>query len=760
MSNSKRKYPLEAHTRTNINTKLINLGFCLDENSKHCNVFQERAKTEYQDNLLNGKNPDYLIYSSGTDTPIAVIEAKRPGIKLENALLQASELYAKPLRVSIVFVTNDTFVYSYNINENKPLKIDGAEIQDFVDEVTIKRFIENGSEIESSPKGLNYSKEELLSLFKRANNLLRKAGLRDGYERFSVFADILFLKLMDDLDDIAEISKNSIPLDKRVNWKNLMSKPEGDIGLFLEDSIKPKLREKYGDVFDNTLNISNENILKDLLDEINTIDFNKIDSDIKGDAFEFFLKNVTNGNKDLGEYYTPRHIIRTIINLISPKFGQTIYDPFCGTGGFLLECFKYLSNNSNMKDDTIRKKIKTESIFGREITSTARIAKMNMILFGDGHTNIIQMDSLEQPVDKEFDIVVSNIPYSQKTDSGGLYSVPTDNGDSVFIQHMWRAVKDGGTMAAIVPETFLYDGGVIKDTRKLIVNSSESITVVSLPRGVFNPYTPTKTSIFIARKKEKETIRELKDVYYFIIRNDGFELGARRRVLPGKSDYSSLLAEYNEKNTIIPNSIRVAGDKIKSTDNYSLLPFSYMEHIPITASRTVYLKDFTSEKKVKFNKEVYDDDDECAILQVSKKGIFLEEIYSAREMGELSQKYKKVSVGDIVYNPHRINIGSIGVVQNIHPNMFVSSIYVVFETSKDFPPHYLVSKLKSSEYLSIINDYCLGGARAILSYEQLIKIKLVKPTENEIEKYVKISNKIEKSYNEYLTALNELSITI
>jgi len=122
-----------------------------------------------------------------------------------------------------------------------------------------------------------------------------------------------------------------------------------------------------------------------------------------------------------------------------------------------------------MKDENVRKKIKAESIFGREITSTSRIAKMNMILFGDGHTNIVQMDSLEQPVDEKFDIVVSNIPYSQKTDNGGLYSIPTDNGDSVFIQHMWRAVRDGGTMAAIVPETFLYDGGVIEETRRLLI---------------------------------------------------------------------------------------------------------------------------------------------------------------------------------------------------------------------------------------------------------------------------------------------------
>jgi len=753
MAKNIRKSPLEAYTRTNINTKLTNLGFVLDELSPNCNVFQERAKTEQQDKLLKRKNPDYIIYDSDSDNPIAIIEAKRPGESLDAAIKQATELYATPLNVSIIFVTNDTFVRSINLKDNKPLKIDGAELQEFVDESTIKQFLVYGSEIDTAPKGLNYTKEELLSLFKRANNLLRKAGLRDGYERFSVFADIMFLKLMDELDDFAEISRDSVALDSRINWKNLISKPVGEIGLFLNDSVKPKLREKYGDVFENTLNISNESILKSLLDEINSINFRKIDSDIKGDAFEFFLRNVTNGNKDLGEYYTPRHIVKTIVNLVAPKLGQKVYDPFCGTGGFLLECFKYLSNNSDMSDQDIRRKIKSDSIFGSEITSTARIAKMNMILFGDGHSNINQGDSLENPIDEKYDIVVSNIPYSQTTDCGGLYSIPTKTGDSVFVQHMWRALKEGGTMAVVVPETFLYESGVIKATRELIIKNSDEITVISLPRGVFNPYTPTKTSIIIAKKKKSALLRQ---AYFFVIRNDGFELGARRRPLPGKSDYSELLSVFNEKTTNVPHSNKVDGEEILSNPEYSLLPFSYMEHIPNTNKSTKKISNYIVESESKFVYANYSVDDECAILQVSKKGIFLEEVYTAEQMLELSQRYKHVKAGDIVYNPHRINIGSVGVVPNIHKNMFVSPIYVVFRPNKEIPPYYIVSLLKKPEYQAIINDYCLGGARAILDFDALCRVKIPNLNANDKEMFAKLSKKVESAYKKYLSALNEI----
>lgn len=208
-----------------------------------------------------------------------------------------------------------------------------------------------------------------------------------------------------------------------------------------------------------------------------------------------------------------------IVKIINPKYGQKIYDPCCGTGGFLLECFKHLINNSNIEDEIIKDNIRRNSIFGRELTSTSRTAKMNMILFGDGHSNIVQMDSLSQPINEKYDIVLSNIPFSQPVDNGALYDFNSNNGDSVFTQHMWKATKKGGTMAVIVQDTFFY--GKKEDDcykcRKWIIDNSSDLVVISLPRGVFNPYTPTKTSILIAKKKtereEKENV-QLKNVIF------------------------------------------------------------------------------------------------------------------------------------------------------------------------------------------------------------------------------------------------------
>lgn len=767
------KSPLEPFTRLYITDTLKKLGYELNEQSPDCNIFQERAKTLEQNKLLNGKKPDFTVYQSGTNRCIAVIEAKKPDISIDTALDQAINLYAIPLKAPVVFITNKNYTNAYSI-DRKPLKIDNVELQEFVDEKMLLNFINNNFEIQSVPRGIAYTREELLSVFKEANELLRKAGLREGYERFSVFSDILFLKLKNDYDDYGTVFSSNIDIEKSCNWTKLINKlpdnnssySSGDVKDYLIDTIKPRLREKYGDVFDNALNINDEQVLIELIKIIDSMDFSNIDSDVKGDAFEFFLRNVTNGNKDLGEYYTPRHIVKMIVKIINPKYGQKIYDPCCGTGGFLLECFKHLINNSNIEDEIIKDNIRRNSIFGRELTSTSRTAKMNMILFGDGHSNIVQMDSLSQPINEKYDIVLSNIPFSQPVDNGALYDFNSNNGDSVFTQHMWKATKKGGTMAVIVQDTFFYskkEDDCYK-CRKWIIDNSSDLVVISLPRGVFNPYTPTKTSILIAKKRtereEKENV-QLKKCYFYVIRNDGFELGQKRRPLNGTSDCAKLLLEYSEKCenriTNLPNSINVDILDIIN-NNYSLFPFDYMEHLPEDEKDTKKLMNSIIERNDKFN---YDDNEEktteCAILSVTKNGIYISDTYTYDEMKELKQTYKRVYPGDITYNPHRINIGSIGVVPNIHPNMYVSNIYPVFYISdSDLSPYYIVNLLKQKKYRNIINDYCLGGARANLTIGQLSKIHIKNPSQEENLKYRKLSKELNLALEKYLNILREI----
>lgn len=159
-----------------------------------------------------------------------------------------------------------------------------------------------------------------------------------------------------------------------------------------------------------------------------------------------------------------------MVRLVNPQIGETIYDPFCGTGGFLIESFRHIYNNM-ARTSTNLTTLRESTAYGNEITNTARITKMNMILAGDGHSNIHMRDSIANPIDGSstytdekgvihhngYDIVLANMPYSQKTKYGGLYDLPSTNGDSICVQHCMKAVNstsENGRMALVVPEGF------------------------------------------------------------------------------------------------------------------------------------------------------------------------------------------------------------------------------------------------------------------------------------------------------------------
>ena len=203
------------------------------------------------------------------------------------------------------------------------------------------------------------------------------------------------------------------------------------------------------------LKIKHPDNLKDIIDLLDKLQLTDIKADIKGDAFEYFIRSYSASNpSDLGEIFTPRHIVKTMVKLINPQIGEKIYDPFCGTGGMLIVAFKHLMDSMTRTDLNI-KTLKEQTLYGSELTRTASIAKMNMILAGDGHNNIIRQDSLANPIDDEYDIVITNYPFSQKTRYGDKYTIPNRNGDLICPQHCFRSIKEGGRLIMMTPDGFL-----------------------------------------------------------------------------------------------------------------------------------------------------------------------------------------------------------------------------------------------------------------------------------------------------------------
>ena len=534
---------VERDTEILIDNQLRNLGWHNDPQSPARNVYQQRVKTQAQRKKLHGMKPDYILYSSTSSTPLAVIEAKRQGRNIHDALRQGTE-YAVRLDAPIVFATDGVFTKTIHAKVGKPLMLNGEELDELIREAMAVRFVAT-NEVSTLGKRVVQSRSELISIFATVNSLLREEGLQQGLERFTEFANILFLKVLSEIEDGKEECGEQSSIDPAYRWNYFRDKKGPELLSYVSDTVLKWFSREYQD--DNIfqpLQIKHPDNLRQIIDLLDGLLLTDINADIKGDAFEYFIRSYSASNpSDLGEIFTPRHIVKTMVRLLKPEIGEKICDPFCGTGGMLIAVFRYLMdtmprNSGNL--DTLR----TRTVYGTELTKTASIAKMNMILAGDGHNNIHRRDSLAHPVDGKYDIVITNMPFAQKTRHGELYDVPNRNGDVVCPQHCFRALVDGGRMALIVPEGFLSNPTkAFEDVRRLLLDRATLKSIVSLPRGAFEPYNRSKTNILYFTGANAS--RTEMHYWFFDVRNDGYTLDKRRRRLPGGNDLELVLSENN-----------------------------------------------------------------------------------------------------------------------------------------------------------------------------------------------------------------------
>lgn len=565
--------PLESATRIKINNWLVNLGWDIDESSPTCNCYTERAKTIEENKRFKGSKPDYVLYSSKDNKPIAIIEAKRQGESLEKALKQAKDKYAIPLGVRIIFITDGLFIQAYHLDDDDYLYYNSEIVTEFLPEKRIELFINGGSKIFSEKK-VTHSKIELIKIFQDANDILRKDGLSEGRERFTEFSNLLFLKLISDIEKQREEEGLQRRLEQIYCWEEYCEKNAIELNEYINKIVLPRFDREYNhtsDIFNKKLLINKPENLKLIVESItkigNLLDTN---SDIKGDAFEYFLKNSISVGNDLGEYFTPRHIVKLMVELMDLKFKETVYDPCCGTGGFLIEAFKNIKSKCKNTKENIEF-LENKTVFGREISTTSRIAKMNMIIMGDGHNNIEQKDSLEFPIKEKYDICLTNFAFSQKTDYGAFYDFDTTDANPIFLKHIFDSLNKDGRCAVVVPEGVLFDTKkeYVK-IRKILIEKAQVEAVIRLHNFVFKPYTGQPTSILIFNKNKKT-----EKVWFFDVTEDGFKKTGskkgRRKII---EDDLILLRQIWKDKSETSNSFFVDFETIKN-NNYKLSMNNY-----------------------------------------------------------------------------------------------------------------------------------------------------------------------------------------
>jgi len=355
----------------------------------------------------------------------------------------------------------------------------------------------------------------------------------------------LIYKFMDDMDqesiEMGGESSFFVGDYEKYAWKNLLdAKLSGidKVNLYSQAIegmyLNPSAPQLFRDIFKNAyLPFKEPTTLNMFLKEIN--EFHYSNSEKLGDAFEYLI-SILGSQGNAGQFRTPRHIIDFIVEIINPQKNETVLDPACGTAGFLISSYKHIlkTNTDKRLGDKLSaedKKKVGENVTGYDISPEfIRLSLVNMYLHGFSTPKIDEYDTLssEDKWNEYFDVILANPPFFSP--SGGIqphkrFGVSSIKAEVLFTSYIIEHLKPNGRAGIIIPEGIIFQTGkAYKELRKQLIEKG-LVGVISLPAGVFNPYSGVKTSILILDKKLS---KERDSIFFAEVKNDGFDLGAQR----------------------------------------------------------------------------------------------------------------------------------------------------------------------------------------------------------------------------------------
>lgn len=448
------------------------------------------------------------------------------------------------------------------------------------------------------------------------------------FKRICDVYDEEFEEAMEQVGD-EELAKGDmfhrIQIPANCHWKDVFAETK-DIGQALKDSFRgielenPQLHDIFGDAsWTNKERLSDE-LLSTLLNHFNKVNLgvSSVRNDDMGRAYEYLIKRFADkANKKAGEFYTPRTIVRLMVNILDPQANESVYDPACGTGGMLLETIHHVKESGG---DPRLLKIKGQE---KNLTTEA-IARMNLFLHGQEDFEIVRGDTLRDPKFlqndqlENFDCVIANPPFSLKewghdywtSDPYGRASfglAPKTNGDFAWVQHMFASLNDEGRMAVVLPHGVLFRGGAEGKIRTKLLKENRIVAVIGVASNLFYG-TGIPACILVLRKARPE---EHKDHVLIVNAEEIFTKGRAQNTL-SEPQADEIYDIYQKMRTKGPNA-----DDIEGVARW--VPHSEIEENDFNLNIARYVQKPLEEETITVEEALKDFQQKLAALEVAEQ---------------------------------------------------------------------------------------------------------------------------------------------
>ncbi|MCZ2247150.1 MAG: N-6 DNA methylase [Bacteroidia bacterium] len=637
---------------------------------------------------------------------------------------------------------------------------------------------------------IELSKEDnLLKRFEEIHDFIYANDGLSPQQTLEEFVKILFIKIFDENEKLKQFSVSSDEWNDIKSGKTVSSFSNRITALF------DKTQKEYQDIFDIDDRIKlSQNALGFTVNKLQGISLIGSSQDAKGLAFQKFLSHHEKDGR--GQFFTPEPVIDFCVAMMQPKPNETIIDPACGSGGFLMSALKYLqANNRNLNTS----KTVSQNIFGLDINrSIARIAKMKLLLEANGKTNILCTNSLEDLDSVKlslgqkngFDLVLTNPPFGAKITQSSVLSkfdlghkwsshenefyktkivYANQNAEILFIERCLQLLKEGGRMAIVLPNGN-FENPSLDYLRYYIKQKAKILAIVNLPQETFIPYgTGVKTSLLFLEKDSKNEEKQY-PIFFGRVTKLGYQGNKNGTPLYQKDKYGQIVKDKNgqpildEDFTTIIEAYKAfqKGKKVENENSFSIQfnelngRFDFDFYSPenrkmfsnLNNTKTVRLGDICEIVKVK-SRKLKDPNLTVEYVELSDINTHSYEIINSTtyQVHELpSRASYEIQQGDIITAIAGNSVGTRKHATALVTDDFAGSICTNgFRVLRNFQidSYYLLYYLKSEMFLKQMFMYRTGAAIPNVSDIDLVNIVIHLPDKKTI---AEISNKMKKAF--------------